>query len=64
MESGSSAGFYEKLMSKYEADPDDPMAKFSKSRSREIKDIQGVKDRVKQSLRKEEEDAFTPGKRR
>jgi len=64
MESGSSAGFYEKLMSKYEADPDDPMAKFSKSKSREIKDIQGVKDRVKQSLRKEEEDSLTPGKRR
>ena len=63
-ESKTSAGLYEKLMSKYEADPDDPMAKFSKSRSRELKDIQGTKDRVKQALRREEEDLSTPGKKR
>ena len=63
-ESKTSAGLYEKLMSKYEADPDDPMAKFSKSKKRELKDIQGTKDRVKQALRNEEEDALTPGKRR
>ena len=63
-ESKTSAGLYEKLMSKYEADPDDPMAKFSKSKKRELKDIQGTKDRVKQALRNEEEDALIPGKRR
>ena len=63
-ESKASASLYEKLMSKYEADPDDPMAKFSKSKSRELKDIQGTKDRVKQALRREEEDISTPGKKR
>ena len=63
-ESKASASFYEKLMSKYEADPDDPMAKFSKSKARELKDIQGAKDRVKQALRREEEDISIPGKRR
>jgi len=63
-ESKASADFYDKLMSKYEADPDDPMAKFSKSKARELKDIQGAKDRMKQALRREEEDISTPGKRR
>ena len=62
-ESRTSAGLYEKLMSKYEADPDDPMAKFSKSKARELKDIQGAKDRVKQALRREEELITAPGKR-
>ena len=52
-------------MSKYEADPDDPMAKFSKSRkARELKDMQGVKDRVKTSLRREEEEAQHPSRKR
>ena len=64
-ESKSSAGLYERLMSKYEADPDDPMAKFSKSRkARELKDMQGVKDRVKSSLRREEEEAQHPSRKR
>ena len=64
-ESKSSAGLYERLMSKYEADPDDPMAKFSKSgKSRELKDIQGTKDRVKSALRKEEDDSQNPSRRR
>lgn len=63
-ESKASASFYEKLMSKYEADPDDPMSKFNKSRPKELKDLQGAKDRVKQALRKEEEDPMIPGKRR
>ena len=51
-------------MSKYEADKDDPMAKFNRSRPKELKDLQGAKDRVKQALRKEEEDPPIPGKRR
>jgi len=63
-ESKTSASIYEKLMSKYEADPDDPMAKFNKSRPKEVKDLQSAKDRVKQALRKEEEDPMIPGKRR
>lgn len=63
-ESKASAGFYEKLMSKYEADPEDPMAKFSKSSGRGVKDIQGTKDRVKQALRREEDDSLTPGRRK
>ena len=29
--SKTSMGLYEKLMSKYEADPEDPMAKFSRA---------------------------------
>ena len=64
-ESKSSAGLYERLMSKYEADPDDPMAQFSKSgKSRELKDIQGTKDRVKSALRREEDDSQHPTRRR
>ena len=63
-ESKASASFYDKLMSKYEADPDDPMSKFNKSKPKELKDLQGAKDRVKQALRKEEEDPMIPGKRR
>ena len=64
-ESKSSAGLYERLMSKYEADPDDPMAKFSKSgKSRELKDIQGTKDRVKSALRRAEDDSQHPSRRR
>ena len=51
-------------MSKYEADPDDPMSKFNKSKPKELKDLQGAKDRVRQALRKEEEDPMIPGKRR
>ena len=43
-------------MSKYEADPDDPMKKFNKSKPKELKDLHGAKDRVRQALRKEEED--------
>ena len=64
-ESKTSAGLYERLMSKYEADPDDPMAKFSKSgKAREVKDMQGIKDRVKSSLRREEEDSQHPTRKR
>jgi len=63
-ESKASQSFYEKLMSKYEADPDDPMAKFNKAKPKELKDLQGAKDRVKQALRKEEENPMIPGKRR
>jgi len=63
-ESKASASIYEKLMSMYEADKDDPMAKFNRSRPKELKDLQGAKDRVKQALRKEEEDPPIPGKRR
>ena len=39
------------------------MAKFSKSKARELKDIQGAKNRVKQALRREEELITAPGKR-
>ena len=64
-ESKASADYYDKLMSKYEADPDDPMAKFSRSgKSRELKDIQGTKDRVKSALRREEDDSQHPSRRR
>jgi len=63
-ESSASASIYEKLMSKYESVPDDPMAKFNKSKPKGLKDLQGAKDRVKQALRKEEEDPLIPGKRR
>jgi len=63
-ESKASQSFYEKLMSKYEADPDDPMAKFQKAKPKELKDMQGAKERVKQALRREEDDPMIPGKRR
>eukprot|EP00092_Neocalanus_flemingeri_P019501 GFUD01021127.1.p1 GENE.GFUD01021127.1~~GFUD01021127.1.p1 ORF type:complete len:613 (+),score=242.70 GFUD01021127.1:176-2014(+) len=63
-ESKASQSFYEKLMTKYEADPDDPMAKFNKAKPKELKDMQGAKDRMKQALRKEEENPMIPGKRR
>lgn len=62
--SKTSQGLYEKLMSKYEADPEDPMAKFSRSKPKVMKDLSSAKDRVKEALRKEEENAAIPGKRR
>ena len=62
--SQTSQGLYEKLICKYEADPEDPMAKFSRSKPKQMVDIASVKERVKEALRKEEENPIIPGKRR
>jgi len=63
-ESKAGGELYEKLMSKFEANPDDPMAKFSKSKPKEFKDLAGAKERMKQSLREEELNPMIPGKKR
>merc|ERR1719245_1245466 len=42
--SKTSQGLYEKLMSKYEADPEDPMAKFSRAQPKEKKDLSSAKE--------------------
>lgn len=62
--SSTSQNLYEKLMNKYEADPEDPMAKFSRAKPKQLVDIQSAKERVKNALRKEEENPMIPGKRR
>ena len=49
-ESNAAKGFYEKLMSKYEANPEDPMAKFSKSKPKTATDMASTMARVKQRL--------------
>merc|ERR1712223_385279 len=62
--SKTSQGLYEKLMSKYEADPEDPMAKFSRAQPKEKKDLSSVKERVKEALKREQEERYGPRKRR
>jgi len=62
--SKTSMGIYEKLMSKYEADPEDPMAKFSKSQPKVKTDLSSAKERVKQALKREAENSAVPGRRR
>lgn len=62
--STTSQGIYEKLMNKYEADPEDPMAKFSKAKPKELKDLRSAKERVKEALKREEANPMIPGKRR
>jgi len=53
--SNESNKLYEKLMGKYEATPDDPMAKFSKAKPKTHVDISSAMERVKLALKKEEE---------
>ena len=44
---------YEKLMNKYEANPEDPMAKFTKSRPKNsVKDTNSTLARMKEVLSK------------
>ena len=44
---------YEKLMNKYEANPEDPMAKFTKSKSKNsVKDPNSTLARMKEALSK------------
>ena len=44
---------YEKLMNKYEANPEDPMAKFTKSRPKNsVKDTNSTLARMKEALSK------------
>ena len=44
---------YEKLMTKYEANPEDPMAKFTKSKSKSsVKDPNSTLARMKEALSK------------
>jgi len=62
--SKTSQGLYEKLMSKYEADPEDPMAKFSRAQPKEKKDLSSAKERVKEALKREQEERYGPRKRR
>merc|ERR1719500_718640 len=62
--SKTSQGLYEKLMSKYEADPEDPMAKFSKSQPKAKTDLSSAKERVKEALKREAENSAVPGRRR
>jgi len=62
--SKTSQGIYEKLMSKYEADPEDPMAKFSKSQPKAKTDLSSAKERVKEALKREAENSAVPGRRR
>lgn len=49
-ESQACQGLYEKLMAKYEKHPEDPMAKFSQSGPKKVKDIQSTLARVKNRL--------------
>merc|ERR1719500_2347689 len=62
--SKTSQGLYEKLMSKYEADPEDPMAKFSRAQPKVKKDLSSAKERVKEALKREQEERNGPRKRR
>ena len=43
-------GLYEKLMSKYEADPEDPMAKFSRAQPK----VSGEKGTMKKEMNAEQ----------
>ena len=51
-------------MNKFEANPDDPMAKFSKAAPKQAKDISSTMDRVRNALKREEEEANGPRKRK
>merc|ERR1712168_94117 len=51
-------------MGKYEACPDDPMAKFSKAKPKTAVDIASAKERVKQALKQVEEPGPIQRKRR
>ena len=51
-------------MGKYEANPDDPMAKFSRAAPKQAKDISSTMDRVKNALKREEDEARGPFKRK
>lgn len=63
-ESKMSNSIYEKLMNKFEANPDDPMAKFSRAAPKQAKDISSTMDRVRNALKKEEDEAKGPFKRK
>ena len=63
-ESKASQGIYEKLMSKYETNPDDPMSKFAKAKPKQVKNLQEAKDRMKEALRREELGERDPEQRR
>ena len=52
-ESTMARNLYEKLMNKYEANPEDPMAKFTKSRPKNsVKDTNSTLARMKEALSK------------
>ena len=52
-ESTMARNLYEKLMTKYEANPEDPMAKFTKSKSKNsVKDPNSTLARMKEALSK------------
>lgn len=59
-----SNSIYEKLMSRYEANPEDPMAKFARSKPKEVKDLSSTMNRVKMALKREEEDAGSGRKKK
>jgi len=59
-----SNSIYEKLMSRYEANPEDPMAKFARSKPKEVKDLSTTMNRVKMALKREEEDAGSGRKKK
>jgi len=55
-ESTMARNLYEKLMNKYEANPEDPMAKFTKSRPKNsVKDTNSTLARMKEALSKGDE---------
>jgi len=55
-ESTMARNLYEKLMTKYEANPEDPMAKFTKSKSKNsVKDPNSTLARMKEALSKGDE---------
>ena len=49
-ESSSAKGLYERLMNKYEANPENPFDKFTKPKPKKVKDIGSTKARVKDRL--------------
>ena len=55
-ESNAARGFYESLMNKYEKNPEDPMAKFSRAGPKKAADISQTVARVKDRLENAEED--------
>jgi len=62
--SNTSNSIYEKLMGKYDTIPDDPMAKFSKAKPKAPVDIARAKERMKEALKKQEEEETAPRTRK
>ena len=61
-ESTIAKGYFDKLMSKFEANPEDPMAKFSKPKSKQKKDLSSTVHRVKEALARGEPDPVISSK--